>query len=201
MGAGPDEWVPGDKWPLIVHHMRMRIGINTGNIVVGNMGSAMRMNYTMMGDPVNLAARLEAAGKQYGVYILVSEETLNSEIQEGNGERRGVMDLVETRFIDRITVVGKAKPVRVYELFAMKGELSREERDLLDLFEKGMMSYLKTAWDEALSFFEKASKLERNPDGPTTPSKVYMERCRVFKTSPPVPPGEEWDGVFRLSKK
>ena len=82
MGAGTDEWIPGDKWPLIVHRMRMRIGINTGSIVVGNMGSAMRMNYTMMGDPVNLAARLEAAGKQYGVYILVSEDTLNSEIEE-----------------------------------------------------------------------------------------------------------------------
>jgi len=165
------------------------------------MGSAMRMNYTMMGDPVNLAARLEAAGKQYGVYIMLSEYTLNCDIIGGDGERKAVMDLVETRFIDRITVVGKAKPVRVYELFAMKGELSPEEQDLLGLFEKGVALYLKTAWDEALSFFEKASKLERNPDEPTTPSKVYMERCRVFKESPPVPPGEEWDGVFRLSKK
>ena len=201
MGAGPEEWVPGDKWPRIVHGMKMRIGINTGDIVVGNMGSAMRMNYTMMGDPVNLAARLEAAGKQYGVYDMVSEYTLNQEIIDGDGEKKVVMDLVETRFIDRITVVGKAKPVRVYELFAMKGELSPEEQDLLGLFEKGVALYLKTAWDEALGFFEKASKLERNPDDPTTPSKVYMERCRVFKESPPVPPGEEWDGVFRLSKK
>jgi adenylate cyclase len=179
----------------------MRIGINTGDIVVGNMGSAMRMNYTMMGDPVNLAARLEAAGKQYGVYILVSEDTLGCEIQGGNDERKAVIDLVETRFIDTITVVGKAKPVRVYELFAMKGELSLKEQELLNLFEKGVALYLKTAWDKALRVFEKASKLERNPDDLTTPSKVFMERCRVFKESPPVLSGEEWDGVFRLTKK
>ena len=109
-GAGPDEWIPGDKWPMIVHRMKMRIGINTGDIVVGNMGSAMRMNYTMMGDSVNLAARLEEAGKQYGVYVMVSEYTLDCDISERDGERKTVMDLVETRFIDRITVVGKANP-------------------------------------------------------------------------------------------
>ncbi|MFH1952109.1 MAG: adenylate/guanylate cyclase domain-containing protein [Pseudomonadota bacterium] len=74
-GLPPEEWEPGDKWPKIVHQMKMRIGINTGEIVVGNMGSSMRMNYTMMGDPVNLAARLEEAGKQYGIYMLVSENT------------------------------------------------------------------------------------------------------------------------------
>ena len=65
-----EEWAPGEKWPKVVHKMRMRIGINTGEIVVGNMGSQMRMNYTMMGDAVNLAARLEAAAKQYGVYTM-----------------------------------------------------------------------------------------------------------------------------------
>ena len=74
-GLPPEEWAPGDRWPRIVHQMKMRIGINTGEIVVGNMGSSMRMNYTMMGDPVNLAARLEEAGKQYGAYMLVSENT------------------------------------------------------------------------------------------------------------------------------
>ncbi len=200
-GAGPDEWIPGDKWPLIVHGMKMRIGINTGDIVVGNMGSAMRMNYTMMGDPVNLAARLEEAGKQYGVYVMVSEYTLDCEIIASDGERKTVMDLVETRFLDRITVVGKAKPVRVYELCAMKGELTADERELLDLFGKGMALYLEMAWDDATDCFEKASKLERIPDGKTTPSEVYMERCRTFKESPPVPPGEEWDGVFVLTKK
>ena len=71
------QWAPGDKWPKIVHEMKMRIGINTGEIVVGNMGSATRMNYTMMGDSVNLAARLEAGAKQYGVYTLASEFTIN----------------------------------------------------------------------------------------------------------------------------
>ena len=86
----PEEWRPGDKWPRIVHEMKMRIGINTGEIVVGNMGSSMRMNYTMMGDPVNLAARLEALGKQYGVYILVSEYALDQEIVHSDNENAKV---------------------------------------------------------------------------------------------------------------
>ena len=83
----------------------------------------------------------------------------------------------------------------------MKGELTADERDLLGLFEKGMEFYLKMDWDEATGCFEKASELERIPDGKTTPSKVYMERCRTYKESPPVPQGEEWDGVFVLTKK
>ena len=124
-GLAATEWKPGDRWPFIVHSMKMRIGINTGEIVVGNMGSAMRMNYTMMGDPVNLAARLEEAGKQYGVYILVSEDTLKMEITDNDGHVKRVLDMVDVRFIDTIAVVGKSEPVRVYELCAMKGRLDR----------------------------------------------------------------------------
>ncbi|MFH1089931.1 MAG: adenylate/guanylate cyclase domain-containing protein, partial [Pseudomonadota bacterium] len=117
----PDRWVLGDKWPKLVHSMRMRIGINSGDVVVGNMGSATRMSYTMMGDSVNLAARLEAGAKQFGIYTAVSEYTLNLEYVDENGERRRTMDAVEARFIDNITVVGKSEPVKIYELCAMKG--------------------------------------------------------------------------------
>jgi len=198
----PGEWQPGDKWPRIVHEMKMRIGINTGEIVVGNMGSAMRMNYTMMGDPVNLAARLEAAGKQYGVYILVSEDTLEQEITAETGQQRKVMDLVETRFIDRIIVVGRSEPIRVYELCALKGELSEKEATLLKVFAEGMELYLRMEWDAALARFKEAQQLERIPDGITTPSEVYISRCTAFKENPPVTePGGQWDGVHRLTKK
>ncbi|MBT3258446.1 MAG: adenylate/guanylate cyclase domain-containing protein, partial [Deltaproteobacteria bacterium] len=195
------EWKPGDKWPLIVHSMKMRVGINTGEIVVGNMGSAMRMNYTMMGDPVNLAARLEEAGKQYGVYILVSEETLKWEITDDNGDTKQVFDMVEVRFIDTIAVVGKSEPVRVYELCAMKGDLTAKEKDLIKLFDRGMDHYLKMEWDRAMAVFEKAAEIERVPDGKTTPSHVYMDRCQGCKVNPPVASGEIWDGVCRLTKK
>ena len=195
------EWKPGDRWPTIVHSMKMRVGINTGEIVVGNMGSAMRMNYTMMGDPVNLAARLEEASKQYGVYILVSEGTLKWEITDASGDTKRVFDMVEVRFIDTIAVVGKSEPVRVYELCAMKGGLTPREKELITLFDLGMNHYLNMAWDQAILAFEKAAEIERIPDGKTTPSKVYIDRCQGCKENPPVAPGETWDGVFRLTKK
>lgn len=200
-GLSGMEWKPGDRWPLIVHSMKMRIGINTGEIVVGNMGSAMRMNYTMMGDPVNLAARLEEAGKQYGVYILVSEDTLKMEITDDDGTVKQVLDRVEVRFIDTIAVVGKSEPVRVYELCAMKGDLTAKENDLIKLFDRGMDHYLNMEWGRAMAVFEKTAEIERIPDGKTTPSQVYMDRCRGYKVNPPVASGETWDGVCRLTKK
>jgi len=180
--------------------MKMRIGINTGEIVVGNMGSSMRMNYTMMGDPVNIAARLEAAGKQYGVYTMVSEYTVDLEFND-NGEKRRIMDMVEARMIDNITVVGKSEPVKVYEVCAMKGGLSDQEKELFKVFDEGMQHYLKMEWDEAVAKFNEALKIERVPDGKTTPSEVYIQRCKTFKENPPVAAGEKWDGVFRLTKK
>ncbi len=200
-GLPPEEWAPGDKWPRIVHQMKMRIGINTGEIVVGNMGSAMRMNYTMMGDPVNLAARLEAAGKQYGVFTLMSENTLSAEFPDENGETVCLRDWVETRFIDTIAVVGKSEPVRVYELWGMKGELTPAEQKLAEIFEQGVQHYLNMEWDLAIGRFSTSLALERIKDSKTTPSQVYIERCIAFKENPPVAPGQQWDGVYRLTKK
>ena len=196
----PDEWIPGDKWPKIVHEMKMRIGINSGEIVVGNMGSSIRMNYTMMGDPVNLAARLEAAGKQYGVYTSVSEYTLDLELND-NGEKKKISAMVEARMIDNITVVGKSEPVRVYELCAIKGGLTDQEKQLFKVFDKGMQHYLKMEWEEAIAKFNESRNLERLSVGNITPSEVYVQRCQTFKENPPVAPGEQWDGVFRLTKK
>jgi class 3 adenylate cyclase/CHASE2 domain-containing sensor protein len=201
-GLPPEEWVPGEKWPKIVQEMKMRIGVNTGEIIVGNMGSATRMNYTMMGDPVNVTARLEAAGKQYGVYLLVSEHTLEQAVP-GEGEYgKKVIDMVEARFIDKFTVIGKSEPVKVYELCAMKGDLSEQEKALFDVFDRGMGHYLKMEWDKAIFSFKESLKLERIPDGKTTPSQVYIRRCESFKKNPPVAdPAQTWDGVYRLTQK
>lgn len=198
---GPEEWEPGDKWPRIVHQMLMRIGINTGDIVVGNMGSAIRKNYTMMGDAVNLAARLEAAAKQYGVYTLASDMTLNKEFVDQKGNTVRTKDFVELRYLDKITVVGKSEPVNVYELCCMKGDLTDQEKELFRIFNEGMGFYLNMEWDKAIAKFEESLPIERVPEGKTTPSEVFIKRCRMFKENPPVEPGREWDGIFRLTQK
>ncbi|MBI4977669.1 MAG: adenylate/guanylate cyclase domain-containing protein [Spirochaetes bacterium] len=196
----PEEWEPGAKWPRIVWDMRVRVGINSGEMVTGNMGSSMRMNYTMMGDTVNLAARLEAGAKQFGVYTLVAEETLNMSWQDETGTHV-VKDMVESRFIDRITVVGKTAPVEVYEVIALKGELTPEQKELFTLFAEGVKYYQDTEWDKALAIFNKTKDIELYPKNKFTPSKMYIERCEEFKQNPPVKPGEKWDGVFRMTQK
>jgi len=198
---GSDQWAPGDKWPRIVHEMRMRIGINTGEIVVGNMGSRTRMNYTMMGDPVNLAARLEAAAKHYGVYVLASEYTLAQEVDAPSGGRAQVRNLVEVRLLDRIAVMGKTESVNVYELCALKGELSEKEQRLFKLFEEGLQLYFRMQWDRAIAKFKETLAYEYFPERKTNPSAVFIDRCELFKVLPPVKPGEKWDGVFQLTKK
>jgi class 3 adenylate cyclase len=201
------QWAAREKWPKLVHNMKMRIGLNTGDIVVGNMGSAARMNYTMMGDSVNLAARLEEGAKQYGVYTLASEMTVEHEFDEQSadetptGKRVTLKDLLEVRFIDKIVVVGKTEPVAVYEIVALKGDLTEEERELFKSFNEGMGLYLNMEWDRAAEKFEESKQLERVPDGKTTPSEVFSKRCAYFKDNPPVPPGQSWNGVYTLTSK
>lgn len=200
-GYPPEVWAPGDKWPKVVHEMLVRIGLNSGEIVVGNMGSTMRMNYTMMGDAVNLAARLESGAKQYGVYNLISEMVLDQPSGLDGQQNDYVRDHVEVRFIDNIAVVGKSEPVKVYELISMKDGMTDQEKELVAIFDKGMDCYLAMDWDAAIELFEQAEVIERVPEGKTTPSRAYIERCKLFKETPPVPEGESWDGVFRMTKK
>ena len=200
-GYPQEVWPENSKWPVNVHQMRMRIGINSGEMVVGNMGSAMRMNYTMMGDPVNLAARLEAGAKQLGIYTAVSEHTLEISFKDGRGNTAKVHDFVETRFIDRIAVVGKSEPVNVYELVSLKGGLTEKEKTLFTYFAEGMVHYQAQEWDKAITAFSAASGYERFPDSPITPSSVFIARCKQYKQTPPVPAGENWDGVYRMTSK
>ncbi len=200
-GFPEEQWAPDEKWPKVVHNMRTRIGVNTGEIVVGNMGSAMRMNYTMMGDAVNLAARLEEGAKQFGIFNAVSHFTLEMDAEDEEGNPCKVMDLVEARLIDNIQVVGKNEAVRIYELVAMKGGLTNEEKILFDLFNKAREHYVNTEWDKAIELYKEAQKHERFTDTKVTPSEVFRLRAEEHKKNPPVPVGEEWDGVYRMTKK
>ncbi|ACS80911.1 CHASE2 domain-containing protein [Maridesulfovibrio salexigens] len=195
-----EQWAKGEKWPKVVHNMRTRIGVNSGEIVVGNMGSSMRMNYTMMGDAVNLAARLEEGAKQFGIFTAVSHFTLDQEVKV-DGETHKILDLVEARLIDNIQVVGKNEPVRIYELVAMKGGLTESEEILFDLFAKAREEYVAQNWDKAIELYKEANKYELYDDTKFTPSDVFIKRAEEHKINPPVPEGELWDGVYRMTKK
>ena len=186
----------GSKWPPIVHHMHMRIGINSGEIVTGNMGSAMRKNYTMMGDAVNLAARLESSAKQYGAYIQISQATLKGLVPQ----------TIIYRSLDRVKVVGKSEPVDTYELLALQSHATPECLQLVSLWESARQHYLAMEWESAIGLFQKCLPLEpHHPDKDhgsfTTPSHVYLERCQRYQKHPPVPQGQEWDGVYTATQK
>lgn len=187
----------GNKWPKVVHDMHMRIGINSGDIVTGNMGSTMRKNYTMMGDAVNLAARLESAAKQYGAYIQISEDTQKM-LDSGRFLYRS---------LDTVRVVGKSQPVKTYELLEKAGCKNEVQlTQLISLWEQARDSYLDMDWDRAIDLFTICLDLEphhpdRDPGSKTTPSHVYIKRCQAYKLHPPVAEGEVWDGVFTATEK
>ena len=187
----------GDKWPKVVHDMHMRIGINSGDIVTGNMGSTMRKNYTMMGDAVNLASRLESAAKQYGAYIQISEDT-QKHLEPGK---------FIFRSLDTIRVVGKSLPVKTFELLAKSDTENRETLNkLVEIWETAREAYLEMDWDKAQDLFTQCLEYEphlpeRDPGSKTCPSLVYIQRCIAYRENPPVAPGETWDGVFTATSK
>ncbi len=155
-----------------------RIGLNTGPVIVGNMGSNKRFDYTAIGDNMNLGARLESAGKYYGTDILISESTY-----------KAAKNVIEAREIDVITVKGKTKPVKVYELLAKKGKLDDKTKKAVSHFAKGLAAYRKQKWAEAEKAFKAAGD---------APSKAYLERIKELKKAK-LP--KSWDGVYKLTKK
>ena len=182
------KWRQENDWPDIVYSMQHRIGLNCGKMVTGNMGSEMRMNYTMMGDTVNLAARLESSAKQYGVYNFVGENIYEE-----------TKDEFIFRFLDFVQVKGKNIPVKVYELVSAKDNADNHTVNLIKVFEEGLDHYYQQQWDKALAHFKKAEGMEDHfTSRNTTPSAVFIERCTMFKDNPP---GKDWDGVWTMTSK
>ena len=182
------KWESEADWPDIIYSMQHRIGLNCGKMVTGNMGSEMRMNYTMMGDTVNLAARLESSAKQYGVYNFVGENLYEK-----------TKDVYIFRLLDFVRVKGKNIPVKVYELISSKENIDNHTINLIKTFEDGLDHYYLQNWEKALALFKKSESMEDHFSGRnTTPSNVYIDRCIMFKESPP---GKDWNGVWTMTSK
>jgi adenylate cyclase len=163
--------------------MNVRVGLATGDVTVGNIGSETTKGYTVIGDTVNLASRLEGANKLYGTRLLISNAT--AALVQGS---------METREIDAIRVVGKSEPVQVHELLGLNGALDPLTARLRDEFSAGLGSYRRCEWAAAQASFAACLALKAD-DGP---SNVYVARVRHFAANPPP---REWDGAWSLAEK
>jgi adenylate cyclase len=197
VGELREKWTKeGDSWPAIVRGLQTRIGLNTGSAVVGNMGSQTRFNYTMMGDNVNIAARMETGAKSWGVYSMCTEAT------RAECERIGPGRVVFRR-LGRITVQGRAQPIPIHELVALSEHASDPMRECIAAFEQGLARYYERDWDGAIALFRRSEALEAHgprqaPGSEASPSRIYIRIAEGYRSEPP-PAG--WDGVYHMTEK
>lgn len=192
--AGVDS--EGKPWHEKVHKFRARLGLNTGPVIVGNMGSRSRFSYTMMGDNVNLAARMESGAKAWGAFTMITEAT-KLECEKHGG------DHVVFRQLGRIVVKGRTLPVTTYEVTGLKETITEQTRECLKIFETGLVRYYARDWDGALKLFEQSALIEPlvvgvAPGVKGNPSTVYINICKEYKKDPPP---ENWDGVYVMHEK
>ncbi|MCX6935149.1 MAG: adenylate/guanylate cyclase domain-containing protein [Verrucomicrobia bacterium] len=163
--------------------IKVRIGLATGEVVVGNIGSDMARSYTVMGDTVNLASRLESANNVYGTRILISEETYKMADRS-----------VVAREVDSIAVKGKVDPVHIFELISLDGKMPQGwDNKRMSVYNLGLEAYRRQEWGTAERVFHEM--IEKFSDAP---SRALLERVKLLKENPP---GSGWDGVWRMTAK
>ena len=161
--------------------VKQRIGLNTGYAVVGNMGSRMRFNYTMLGDSVNLAARLEGQNKAFGTYTMCSAETKNAAVEHGTK--------LKFRELARLQVVGKKEAVTVFEPMSPLTFSKREEQ--IATFEQGLKEFYSANFAKAQELFARIAESD-------SAAKNYLEKCKEFIQTPP---SADWDGRWIATSK
>jgi len=166
-----------------VPELTVRMGLATGEVVVGTVGAPTAKSFAAIGDITNLASRLEGVNKVYGTSVILAEETY-----------RLAQTVVEARELDTVVVAGKSEPVRIYELMGRAGEVAASLQELRELYVEGLQAYRRRDWDAAGRCFAKCLELVPG-DGPAT---VLRDRCAILAATPPAP---NWDGVWHLAEK